>query len=468
MTGDVPSASSAPSPHVDVWAEEDTRHLEVAYLWDRIRWLVRLRWFASAGVVLVIGLAHQFGAVGTGVPLAGVAASLIAANLVFRWMHGRTRKEQRLEVLQRHVLLQLLVDVAALATMLHWSDGVENPFAMFYAFHMAIAAKLLPPRMAYTVAAVATGLQGGIVLAEHTGLLAHHGLFAADEGERFDPIIESAPYLATYLVAFALTMVGTVYFMSVTARRYREAQAARARAEKLAASREKFAHLGELSGGVAHSIRNPLHGLMNCVEILRGQVPPDGDALETLGLMDDGLGRIHTLTHRLLTYTRNAPIQPRDAELGEFVDDTLRFLKTGVHRDAAEVARLPGPAVVASVDPDRLSEALLNVLDNAVDACRAGGTVTVRVATHSDGMAIIEVKDTGPGIRPEDLARVFDPFFTTKPVGQGTGLGLAITRRIVEDHGGTVDVLSMPGAGTRVRLFLPAARVERNLQGSET
>lgn len=433
----------------------------VDHLWERLGWLVRLRWLAILGVVCVIALSWWLGAVLNEVPLAGVAGLLLVANLGFAAWRATDRRDQGLEALERHATLQLVVDIVALAGLLHWSDGVENPFAMFFAFHAAIAGKMLPARRAFLVAAAAVLLQGSVVLAEHAGLLAHHPLFVA-EAEGPDPFIESGVYLSGYLVAFALTVLGTAYFVSSATRRFQAELAARARIERVAASRARLAQLGQISAGVAHSIRNPLHGVLNCVDLLRAQVPANPAAVETLELMEEGLRRIETLTQRLLVLTRDAPLQRRPTDLCDLAEDTLRLLGSRAGDAPPAIERPTDGPVVAAVDPDRLCEALANVVHNAVDACGQGGRVTVRV-TATDEDVRIEVRDTGVGIPPDVLPRVFDAFYTTKPVGEGTGLGLAITRRIVEDHGGRVGIESGAG-GTCVRFDLPRGDVAPNVQ----
>jgi signal transduction histidine kinase len=122
---------------------------------------------------------------------------------------------------------------------------------------------------------------------------------------------------------------------------------------------------------------------------------------------------------------------------------------------------------LVEADPDRLAEAFINVIDNALDACREGGAVMVRTVPNPDSgdRICVEVTDTGDGIAAENLTKVFDPFFTTKPVGKGTGLGLAITCRVVEEHGGEIVIESALGKGTRVRILIPRSQVERHEHG---
>lgn len=163
---------------------------------------------------------------------------------------------------------------------------------------------------------------------------------------------------------------------------------------------------------------------------------------------------------------RDAPLRTRTVDLRQVVREALAFAGRAAQAEegptSTPVVLVPGPPVTAVVDPDRIGEAVANVIDNAVHACRDGGTVEVSVLGYGE-TATIAVRDDGTGITPEDLGRVFDPFFTTKAVGEGTGLGLAITRRIVEDHGGGVEV-SSDTSGTRVCLRLPVRTLERDVQ----
>lgn len=432
------------------------------HVWERLGWLIRLRWVAITGVIAVIVVAAASGAIADARPMVGIVAVLAMANVAYGQWRAHNRSRRRLGPLERHAMTELLVDVSALTALLHWSDGAENPFAMFFAFHVALAGKLLPPSRAYAVAGAAIAMQCGTVFGEHIEVLGHHQLFVGAESAWPDEVIESRLFLGGYLTAFSLTLLGTVYFVASATQRFHDELAKRVRVERVAASRARLANLGELSAGVAHSIRNPLHGVLNCVDLLRAQVPSTDESDVTLALMDLGLHRIEAITHRLLSLTRDAPIQVRPADIRDLVDEALRFVRAGGPLGAPQVERLPGPGIVAEVDPDRLCEAVANVVDNAIDASREGGKVTVAVSL-SDGFAVIEVCDTGEGIPAADLARVFDPFFTTKAIGEGTGLGLAITRRVVEDHGGTVVIRSDAG-GTCVRLALPASPLARELQ----
>ena len=436
---------------------------EVEHLKDRAGWLVRLRWFAIAAVAAAVAVAVWRGFVASELPLVSLVVAMGAANVL--WVVALRRPAPGSDVArwERVILAQLTGDVVALAALLHWSDGVENPFSALFVFHAAIGAMLLPRRMAFALGAGMVLLHLGIVLAETRGWLQHHPfLFESDAGAdpALDDVFLRSPALVlAYSVAFAAMVFGTIYFVQSVTERRRAAEMRERERERLAVSRERMAHIGELSAGVAHSIRNPLHGLINCVDILAGQVPSEGVERETLELMSEGLSRIEVVTRRLLALTRDAPLQPCATDLGELADDVLRLisLRSSARELRLELSRVGAPR--AWVDPDRLNEALVCVLDNAVDASSPGSTIAITVSGPSgaEPSASISVEDHGSGLSATDLEHVFDPFFTTKAVGQGTGLGLAITKRIVEEHGGILNIESVPGAGTRVRMLLPAA-----------
>ncbi len=214
-----------------------------------------------------------------------------------------------------------------------------------------------------------------------------------------------------------------------------------------------------LTAALVHAVRNPLHGLLNCVELLESQLEPDAlEASETLAMMREGLGHIDTITRRLLGAGR-APGTRHTRSLAEdlLTVVTRRMSSAACAREVELRLDEIDRELHLTVDADRALEALCNVVDNAISACVPGRSVIVR-AERSRGEfpgVAIEVEDNGHGIHPEHLDRVLDPFFTTKPATEGFGLGLAITRRVVEAHGGNVEIESELGVGTTVRLVFP-------------
>lgn len=436
-----------------------SEELRAPYLLDRAAWLIRLRWYALFGLVVVALTAARMDLLDEAPPIAGAIVVMALCNASFRANLATLRKGATAKVLRRAIFVQLLLDVVVLVALLHWSDALENPFGIFFVFPMVLAAMLLPRNTALGLAATGWTLHATSVLAEAVGLLRHHPFAPGSHHEGSlaieDPFFESPIFIAAHLVTLAAVLFGVVLFVDALVTRWRQADALRRERERVALSRARLAQVGELSAGVAHAIRNPLHGIMNCVEILSARAADDPAAAETLELMDEGLRKIEGVTRRLLALTREAPVCPVTSDVDALVQESVRFVSGRARAKDVTVSPRLGAVGSADLDPDRFGEALANVLDNAIDA-QPRGEVTVQTRREGgpDGRVVIEVRDTGDGIPEENMAKIFDPFFTTKAVGEGTGLGLAIARRVAAQHGATLEVESVRGEGTVVRFVL--------------
>ncbi len=247
-------------------------------------------------------------------------------------------------------------------------------------------------------------------------------------------------------------------------RQLRETVGERERLRQRLTRSEKLALIGELAAGVAHEINNPLDGLQNSTRIVRQNLPAieksDSAAIDQtrqlLDLMETGLYRIEMIVRRLLTMARDEPIRVSTIRLDEVVNDAVQFVRPRLERNGIELATdLADPPVFAEADRVQLAQVLINLMINAADAMPQGGTLTVCCGPGEDDRAVLEVSDTGKGISAEHLSHIFEPFYTTKDRGAGTGLGLAVVARIIEAHGGRIDVTSEPKDGTCFRIELP-------------
>ena len=438
--------------------------LRLEDLWFRLHWLVRLRWYAIGGVVGIVGLAWKLDAIESEVPLLAIAAVLAIGNLAaWRWLFV-DRRAGGFQDLERQAFVQIALDALMLTGLLHWSDGVENPFAMLFCLQGAIAGKLLRRPLALTFGAWTLGVYGAVLIAEHFGLIAHHEFFLSIDGGVEEEPIQSAVYLASHLFALGLALLGTISFVSTSTTRFHHAAAEQVRSERLVATRERLAKVGELTAGVAHSIRNPLHGALNCLDILRTVPADEAVGVETLDMLETALRRMELMTRRLLALTREQALDLNPTDLSTLASDLVQSMRSGA--PPALELRFEGVGeTTARVDMAQAREALANVVDNAVQACAGQGRILVTVgpADEEEDTIWISVEDTGPGIPAQDLELVFTPFYTTKPMGQGAGLGLAITRRIVEEHGGMVFIEGTTG-GTRVRMAFPRGGPARELR----
>jgi signal transduction histidine kinase len=227
----------------------------------------------------------------------------------------------------------------------------------------------------------------------------------------------------------------------------------------------KLATMGELAASVAHELNNPLQTIALHAESLLHQLPDDDSRRRPVEVIEQEVERMASLVANLLLLSRCGEQQISATSIDEELQNSLDFISYHFRSHniivATEVAKdLPG----VQGNRQQLRQVFLNLLTNASDAMPNGGALTVRarrgILDNSAPALVIEFADTGMGIRPEDLPKLGGPFFTTKPEGKGTGLGLSICRRTVEEHRGTIDIQSLPGKGTTVRIVLPAIEME--------
>lgn len=263
-------------------------------------------------------------------------------------------------------------------------------------------------------------------------------------------------------------------------------------AQSLLVHQEKMASLGKMTAGIAHEINNPLAFVLGNEQVLKRDfddimafINTFGDALPEIATLSprihaeivakageidleylaetipgkiaaniEGLERVKNIVLDLRNFSRLDEAEQKYCNLAEGIQTTLRFLGPLVHEHGVIVETDFGSLPQLFCSPGPLNQAISNILVNAIQASHQGQTI--RVSTHLDGdRYCVEVIDQGDGIPAELLTKVFDPFFTTKPVGSGTGLGLSIAHQIVAAHEGEIEIDSILGSGTIVRVLLP-------------
>jgi signal transduction histidine kinase len=227
---------------------------------------------------------------------------------------------------------------------------------------------------------------------------------------------------------------------------------------------EKMAAFGLLAAGIAHEVGNPLASISSLVQMAQRRVE-NPYVQEKLSLVGGQLDRISGTLRELVNFSRPASAEKVWTDLADVAQEALsiaKYYKANRGKSVTLQFDEPLPRVLAS--RDQLTQAVLNLVLNAIDATVKGGKVTV-TGKHEQGQIIIEVQDDGHGIAPENAQRLFQPYFTTKP--HGTGLGLFMTQRLVEQHGGSVSFASVPGTGTTFRLHFPFKQAADSKQRTE-
>jgi two-component system NtrC family sensor kinase len=219
---------------------------------------------------------------------------------------------------------------------------------------------------------------------------------------------------------------------------------------------EKMSAVGQLAGGVAHEINNPLGGILAFAQLM-SQEERDADDAENLRLIQDAAMRAKRIVESLLRFSR----RPRDeekgpTELSQVLEEAIFLVQPQLKEGRLEVVRAYAPAV-AHGNANQLQQIAINLLVNAIQAMGNAGKLTVGCGPAGAARVKLWVADNGPGVRVEDAKRIFEPFFTTKPEGQGTGLGLSICYQIAEEHGGAIRLEPSEDRGACFVLELPAA-----------
>lgn len=222
---------------------------------------------------------------------------------------------------------------------------------------------------------------------------------------------------------------------------------------------EKMAAVGTLVAGLSHELNNPITVILGFAQGLLRNAPENTPLRGGLEAIERQARRCARLVSALLDFSQHEPLVEEPCALGELLERVATIARPrGLQRQVTlHVAPYDPDMPEALVCITQLESALLSIVHNAIDASPTEGIVTLRLSTtaHQPAGFVFEIEDHGEGISPERMRRVFDPFYTTRPIGQGTGLGLSLARKIVDSHEGSIQVLSEPGRGTRVLVWLP-------------
>ena len=235
---------------------------------------------------------------------------------------------------------------------------------------------------------------------------------------------------------------------------------------------QKMEAIGQLTGGLAHDFNNLLTVIIGNLAALQDHRPNDAEVLEFVEPALQSARRGVQLIKRLLTFSRQQPLEPQAVELGRLIGNLSKLVRRSLPESIAVSTDLAGASIYALVDPGQLESALLNFALNARDAMPDGGRLHIAArsvelagdAATFDVLpgryALLEVADNGSGMDAATLARVFEPFFTTKRFGLGSGLGLSMAYGFVKQSGGGISIQSQPGQGTTVLMVLPLTTPE--------
>jgi two-component system sensor histidine kinase HydH len=225
---------------------------------------------------------------------------------------------------------------------------------------------------------------------------------------------------------------------------------------------QRLASVGRLAAGVAHEIRNPLSSIKGFATYFKERYPDRQDDQQTADIMIQEVDRLNRVVGQLLEFAKPVPVKPKPVSLQALLDDSIKLITDQAAEKGISIKTQNNTQVdEVRIDPDRISQVLLNLYLNAIDSMESGGKLNVEISWDGQRRnVVIQVSDTGRGISRENLSKIFEPYFTTKSTG--TGLGLAIAHNIIDAMGGKITVESDRQVGTTFTVALPNSEEDKN------
>ena len=366
--------------------------------------------------------------------------------------------------------VQITADLLALAALIHFSGGVENPFGFYFIFHIIISGTVLSPGQAWLQSGVAILLFCGMVELERLGVVAHHhvpGLAPAD-------LYRNSLFVTATVAAFASTMcLATFTAISITRlvrTRQRESEAL------IAQLKQAYLQLGELERSksqhmrrVSHELRAPLAAIQNLLTMLEESMTGEGRSAERdlAGRATRRINHALRLVGDLTTLARSQDarftVKMRELCLPPILREVVGALQARAENEQVTVKmELPYDLPAILGDPESIEQLFTNLTGNAIKYTPSRGQVSI-TAEGRDDHVLVRVQDTGIGIPEDDLPHVFEEFYRGKNAREftelGTGLGLSIVRSIADMHGADIRVKSEVNKGSTFELSLPRADV---------
>lgn len=240
-----------------------------------------------------------------------------------------------------------------------------------------------------------------------------------------------------------------------TSAEHRQLEEDKAKLQAQLQQSQKMESLGRLAGGIAHDMNNVLGAILGMASAQISQHPRESSTYKAFDTISKAASRGGEMVSRLLSFARQKPVEERDLDVNALLTEAVALLPGASLLRTQIKLELAHDLWTIRGDPNSLSNAIMNLCVNAIDAMPHGGSLTLRTGNQVDRVEV-QVEDTGEGMPEEVLAKAFEPFFTTKPVGKGTGLGLSLVYATVAAHQGQMEIKSVPGRGTVVTIKLPA------------
>ncbi len=382
--------------------------------------------------------------------LAGQAATAFMNGRLYKSLREKAEELQRLTEYNQNILESMDSGILVLdldGAVARWNKAMESLYGRKRGEVLGRTLDEIFP------AAFLEALRGSLVLEDHEEIAHIYKLhLPAADGRSLMVNVSIAPFEVV-----SGERHGTVLIL--------EDVTGRVRLEEQLQHSEKMASIGLLAAGVAHEVNTPLTGISSYTQMLKEQVQPEDLRFPLLDKIEKQTFRAARIINNLLNFARSSSSEFEILDVNKTLLEVLSLLEHQLDKARIRVVREMAedlPAIRGN--ENRIQQVFFNLILNARDAMPKGGWLTIATRADDDDTVIVEVRDTGHGIKREDVKRIYDPFFTTKGIGRGTGLGLSVSYGIVQEHGGAIFVESAPGTGTTFQVALPAALVAEAAQ----
>jgi len=417
-----------------------------------------MRWIAACGVMIAtLFSSHVFSVQLEVEKLFLIGALLLLSNIVYLYFYKRfTRQlegyyEKNMRIL---VLAQIIVDLVLLTFLLHYAGGVENPFIIYYVFHLMVASIILPRIYSYAVATFMMMLVGIMAGGEYLGWFRHYSL----EGFITFDYYNNLKYLAGTGLIFISTSYVVVYLTGTVSSKLRKKELAYRQANQELLEKDKIKN--EYVFRITHDIKGHIAAIKNCLDATFADIPKDKK--------DEFISRAYARTERLIVFIQDllriTQLRLRDTMIKESFSLTELISEiVEIHRDNLSKKNIHVHLDIktGNIFADRISmaEVFDNLLSNSIKYMNGDGDISIIALKKGSDKIHVEFSDTGMGIPQKDLPNIFEEFYIASN-NQGsatgnTGMGLAIVRKIIKNHNGSIQVNSKEGAGTTFLIRLP-------------
>lgn len=439
----------------------------------RVRWFIYVRWIMGSFALLMLlaswyllGIRFRSPEWGYSLGPAMRAASLIFiynaafALLIHIYHKGRLHKRQIMYI----TLGQIVCDMLAVCTLVHYSGGIENYFLVLILLPLIIATELLPQSLAYATAGLAVAMISLLAWGEQSGAIRHVQIVWPGERMASAPYFEPF-YVLKVLAALTIMIFATVFVASSISRRlrHRETQLEDAYHRLHQADENKSFFMRK----AGHEMRAPLAAIHSILDAISANpnLPPQQQA-DLIARSRQRLQALMNLVDELRRYSRlrtdSTPFQFQSVSLDRLAGNAVALFRQQAQEAGLDLTAKIQHATVAG-DEELLRELVTNLLANAIQYTPRGGRIDLELL-RDDSSALLRVSDTGIGISEEARQKLFQEFFRSTEARnffpQGTGLGLAICKRIVDLHHGNIEALPREQSGTTFRVTLPLARAD--------